>query len=454
MLSRKNTAADIPNRRRARRPSSLILIVTSTIFAALTVWLAFALLRRMPERTLAMTIYPEGSLNFELAKRYREILARSGVELHLVPSAGAVESVARLRDPKSGISIALIPGGITTKQDSPELVSLGTLFYEPLWVFSRGHLQPRPEDRRGLRISVGQEGSSSRALALKLLRRGVIDERSATLFPFEPSESAQKLIQGEIDVAVFLDGWESPVVQQLLNTKSVKLESISRADAFVVLYPFMEKLVLPTGTVDVAEPRPPTDVLLIAPKSSLVVRKDLHPALQFLLLEAAVEIHSTPGVFHTAGQFPAPESDDFPLSPYARDFYKTGPPYLQRHLPLWLALLIEEPVIWVIPLLVILLPLFRLAPSIYNWYERRPVNKLYLELKRLEEELLFAGASGSREDYVERLNKLEERASRISVPMSFRPLVYGLRLHIDMVRQEIEKSSRSSPRSQAYRGRR
>jgi TRAP-type uncharacterized transport system substrate-binding protein len=452
MLSRENTAAGIWNRRRARRPSPLILIVTLATFAALAVWLAFALLRRLPERTLAMTIYPEGSLNFELAKRYREILARSGVELRLVPSAGAVESVARLRDPKSGINIALIPGGITTKQNSPELVSLGTLFYEPLWVFSRGHIQQRPEDRRGLRIAVGQEGSSSRALALKLFRHGVIDERSATLFPFQPSESAQKLIQGEIDVAVFLDGWESPVVQQLLNIKGVKLESIARADAFVALYPYMEKLVLPTGIVDIAEPRPPTDVLLIAPKSSLVVRKNLHPALQYLLLEAAVEIHSTPGVFHTAGEFPAPESDDFPLSPYARDFYKTGSPFLQRHLPFWLALLIEEPMIWVIPLIVILFPLFRVAPSVYNWFESRPVYKLYLELKRLEDELLLAGARGSREDYIERLNKLEERASRLSVPTSFRPLVYGLRLHIDMVRQEIEKSLRASPRSQAYRG--
>jgi TRAP-type uncharacterized transport system substrate-binding protein len=452
MLSRKNTAADISNRRRARRPSSLVLVLTLTTFAALTVWLAFLLLRRLPEQTLAMTIYPEGSLNFELARRYREALARSGVELRLVPSTGAVESVARLRDPKSGISIALIPGGITTKQDSPELVSLGTLFYEPLWVFSRGHLQQRPEDRRGLRISVGQEGSSSRALALKLFRHGVIDERSATLFPFTPSESAQKLIQGEIDVAIFLDGWESPAVQQLLNTNGVKLESISRADAFVALYPYMKKLVLPTGIVDIAGPRPPTDVLLIAPKSSLVVRKDLHPALQYLLLDAAVEIHSTPGVFHSAGQFPAPESDDLPLSPYARDFYRTGPPLLHRQLPLWLELLIEEPVIWVVPLLVILFPLFRVAPSVYNWFEGRPIYKLYLELKRLEDELLLAGASGPREVYIERLNNLAGRASRLSVPTSFRPLVYALRLHIYMVRQETENSSRASPRSQAYPG--
>jgi hypothetical protein len=152
-------------------------------------------------------------------------------------------------------------------------------------------------------------------------------------------------------------------------------------------------------------------------------------------------------MFRTAGQFPAAESIDLPLSPYALEFYKAGAPFLQRHLPLWLALLIEEPVVWLIPLLIVLFPLFRLAPSAYDWFERRRVYKLYGELKRLEDEMLLAAPSGSREDYVERLDRLEGRASHLSVPTPFRPLVYGLRLHIDMVRQQIEKCIPPEPRS-------
>jgi hypothetical protein len=187
--------------------------------------------------------------------------------------------------------------------------------------------------------------------------------------------------------------------------------------------------------------------LLIAPKSSLVIRKDLHPAIQYLLLEAAVEIHSTPGMFRTAGQFPAPESIDLPLSPHALEFYKAGAPFLQRHLPFWLALLIEEPVVWFIPLLIVLFPLFRLAPSAYDWFERRRVYKLYGELKGLEDEMLLTAPSGARQDYVERLNRLDGRASHLSVPAPFRPLVYGLRLHIDMVRQQIEKDIPPQPQS-------
>jgi hypothetical protein len=190
---------------------------------------------------------------------------------------------------------------------------------------------------------------------------------------------------------------------------------------------------------DPAEPRPAVDTLLIASKSNLVIRRGLHPAIQYLLLEAAVEIHSKPGMFRTADQFPAPESIDLPLSTYAREFYKTGTPFLQRQLPFWLALLVEEPVVWIIPLIIVLFPLFRIAPSIYDWFERRRVYKLYAELKCLEDEIFVTGASRAREDFIARLDRLKDRAMRLSVPMPFKPLVYALRLHIDMVYNEARK---------------
>jgi TRAP-type uncharacterized transport system substrate-binding protein len=390
-----------------------------------------------------MAIDPECSFNAELAKRYREFLAREGIDLKLEPSVGAVESVARLRDPKSTISVAIIPSGITTEQDSRELVSLGTLFYEPLWFISHGRFLERHEQLRGLRISIGPEGSSSRALSLKLLSLvGINDEKSATLLSLTPPESAQKLVHGDIDVAIFVDAWESPIVQQLLKAKNVNLDSFRRTEALVALYPYLSKLVLPAGVVDMAESRPPSDVLLIAPKASLVVRKDLHPAIQYLLLEAAVEIHSTPGIFHTAGQFPAPESIDLPLSPHAREFYKTGPPFLQRHLPFWLAVFASEALILLIPLLAILYPLFRLVPTIYNWVENRRVYKLFSELRRLEDEMPFIAPSGTRNDFIERLDRLEDRASHLSVPSPFSPLVYSLRLYIDLVRDKAKNASR------------
>jgi len=287
------------------RPKLLIASISVVTLTALVIWLAFDVLRPTPPRTVTMAADPEGSLSGELAGRYRDLLARDGIELKVVPTAGAIESLARLQEPNSGVSIAIIPSGITNQQGSPQLVSLGTLFYEPLWVFSRGVVLQRHERLRGLRISIGQEGSGSRALSLEFLARVGILDKSAALLSLTPSESAQKLMDGDLDVAVLLDAWESPDVHRLLTRKDVNLESITRADAFVALYPFLNKLVLPAGVADMAENRPPADVLLLATKASLVVRKDLHPAIQYLLLEAATQIHSGPGMFHGAGQFPA-----------------------------------------------------------------------------------------------------------------------------------------------------
>jgi TRAP-type uncharacterized transport system substrate-binding protein len=420
-----------------------LLVIAAIIIAALTavgILLTFSLLRPTPPRSVVMAIDPDGSFSAELGKRYRELLARDGIDLRLVPTAGAVDSMDRLRDPKSGISIAIIPGGITNQEESPGLVTLGTLFYEPLWLFSRGQVLEKSEPLHGLRISIGPVGSASNALSLKFFARvGIIDQKSATLVTLTPQESAAKLLNGDIDVAVVVDDWETPVVQQLLIAKEINLSSFRRADAFVALYPYLNKLVLPAGVADLAGNRPPSDVLLIAPKASLVVRKDLHPAIQYVLLEAASRIHSGPGVFHTAGQFPAPESIDLPLSTFARQFYKTGPPFLQRNLPFWLAVLVQEVLTLLIPVVGVLYPLLRLLPAAYAWVGHYLIYRLYSELKILEKEFSSVSSRKAGTEFSERLDRLNDRVNRLWVPHSLRPQLYTLRSHIRMVREEAQK---------------
>lgn len=256
MARNKNSTMDVPKHRRESRPRRLIALLGLVAVIAPATWLTFAVFRSVEQQTVVMAVYPEGSLNAELVKRYQQILARNGIEVKLAPSAGAVESLAHLRDPKSGVSVAIVPGGITTKEDSPELVSLGTVFYQPLWIFSRGHLPHGRVQFRGCRVSIGPSGRSSRVLSLELLGRARwIDQKSTTLLALTPAEAAQALIRGEIDAAIFVDGWESPVVQRLLRADGVSLESIPRPDAFVRIYPYLNKLVLPAGAVDLIEPR-------------------------------------------------------------------------------------------------------------------------------------------------------------------------------------------------------
>jgi TRAP-type uncharacterized transport system substrate-binding protein len=424
---------------RINRRFVVILAIVVVALTALGIWLTFSVLRPTPPRSVAMAIGPQGSFEAEVGKRYRELFARDGIDLRLVPSAGAVESVARLRDPKSGVSIAIIPGGITNREESPRLVSLGTLFYEPLWLFSHHQRLETREQLPNLRISIGPEGSASRKLALEFLARVGVFGQKSTLLSLTPQESSARLQKGDIDAAVLMGAWETPAVRQLLVAKDIDLVPIRRADAFVDLYPFLNKLVLPAGVADLAENRPPTDVLLVAPKASLVVRDDLHPAIQYLLLEAASQIHSQPGVFHKEGQFPAPESIDLPLSKYARQFYKTGSPFLQRNLPFWLAVLAQQLLALLVPVVGVLYPLLRLSPKIFMSIQSRRVYKLYSELRLLERQLASAESTKDDKDFTERLDPLEDRASRLWVPASLTPQLYNLRLHIRLVREEAER---------------
>src|SRR5450759_804370 len=167
----------------------------------------------LPPRTIMMATGAEGGANHELGIRYREILAHAGVKLQLLPTVGGLENLARLRDPRSGVSVGFIQGGTTTKQESPDLESLGTVFYEPLWLFYRGEIGGGLQALRGRRLSIGPEGSGGRALALELVKRTKIDSIVGELLAFTPQEAAEKLIAGEIDAAFIVTAWESPVVR-------------------------------------------------------------------------------------------------------------------------------------------------------------------------------------------------------------------------------------------------
>ena len=352
-----------------------------------------------PPRVVVMTTGSAGSAYEAFGQSYREILARSGVELRLMPSAGGVENLNRLNDPRSRVTVGFVQGGLTSEKKSPTLMSLVTLFYEPIWLFYRG---PSPgmrlEGLRGRRVSIGREGSGTRAVVLQFLALNGLDQSIWQQLPMTEVEASDSLLRGEIDAAVIMTSWESASVRRLLADPDVNLGSFLRADAYVALYPFLTKLVLPTGAGNMTAIRPPQDTNLLAPKASLVVRKDLHTALQYLLLNAASEIHSGPGIFQKSGQFPAAERVDLPLSEDAQQFYKSGRPFLQRYLPFWLAALAGHLLVLLIPVIAIAYPLLRTAPAAYAWHMRRRIFRFYGEVKLIEIELERGPAGHDPED--------------------------------------------------------
>jgi hypothetical protein len=212
----------------------------------------------------------------------------------------------------------------------------------------------------------------------------------------------------------------------------------------VALRPYLSKVVVPQGVADLRTNRPPQDLVLVAPKTSLIVRKDLHPALQYLLLEAATQVHAGPGIFQKAGQFPSAEPIDVPLTEEARQFYRTGPPFLQRYMPFWMAVFVGRLLVILIPVVGVLLPLLRLLPVVYGWYVRRRIFRLYGELKFLEAELDASAAGFDAQSRLERLDRLEARANKLRVSTMFSQFLYTLRAHIELVRGRLEKRLRAN----------
>lgn len=398
---------------------------------------AVVVARSLPPRTLVMATGIEGSAAHEFGVRYREALAKQGVRLMLQTTAGSVENLRRLRDARSGVSVGIVQGGLTNEAESPGLESLGTLFYEPLWLFRRAGAQ----GLEGQRISIGPEGSGGRALALQILSRTKLDRVVGELSSFEPRVAAGKLLAGEIDAAFIVTGWNSPVVQSLLGAADVEAFSYLYADALVAIYPFLHKLVLPAGVIDIPGKRPPSDVVLLAPKTSLVARSDLHPALQYLLLDTAVQIHAQAGIFQKAGEFPAAEPVDLPLSAEAQRFYRSGRPFLQGYLPFWIATLIEQTLVVMVPIVALLYPVSKLLPQTYDWMMQRRITRLYGLIRSIESEMEAQGPELDADALNAKLNSLDQRANHLRLPAIYASNLYTLRSHIDLVRARLAANS-------------
>jgi TRAP transporter TAXI family solute receptor len=418
-------------------PLTAILV----LFVALAAVAAAVLYPAVP-RVLVMATGPVGSAYSDFGRRYQELLARQGVHLTLLNTAGSIKDLSLLATRQSGVGITFAENGLARPEQTRDLVSLGTVAFEPLWIFchdKRLALSDQLNELRGKRISIGPAGGGTQDLALKLLARNGVNGSNAELLSLPPESAAEQLAQGTIDVAIILTSIDAPAVQQLLGSPEISLISLRRADAYIAVYPFLSKLILPAGAVDLANNRPPADVELLATKTSLVVRRDLQPAIQYLLLDAATVIHSPPELFRKAGEFPAAEAIDWPLSGNARQFYKSGMPFLQHYLPLWLAVLTEQLAILLIPLAAVVYPLVRALPAIYGWRVRQRIYRLYGELKVLELRVENDNERRS-EALLAELSKLEGRVARLRVPVSFAEMVYTLRRNMDLVRARLHQN--------------
>jgi TRAP-type uncharacterized transport system substrate-binding protein len=389
----------------------------------------------LPPHSFVLAGGPAEGAYMAYAQQYREILTRDGIAVDLRETEGSTANLALLLDPASGVKAAFVLGGAVPQEAAGELVSLGTLFYEPMWLFCRCAEDATLDTLKGLRLSIGAPGSGGHDVARRLLELNGLQPDDLRLFELPPDTAAERLEAGELDAAFIVAGWDEPVVRRLLRAPDVRLMGFPRADAYVALYPFLAKLVLPMGVADLAANRPPADVTLVAPRATLVVRRDLHPALQLLLISAAEEIHGRPGIFHAAGAFPAAEAIDLPISDAARQFYLNGPSFLQRNMPFRLGQILERLLLVLAPLIGILYPISSGLPKLFRWQMQHRVYRLYGELKWIERGLLDAPAGPQRDELIAQLAELEHRLVKMRLPNAYASMGYMLRMHVTNLRK-------------------
>lgn len=430
------------NKLRAKFVSIRDLLATAwpiVLITALGFVVAYQFVKPAPPREMTISTGGETGAYYAYAKRYAELLAANGISLKIETSSGSQQNLQRLK--QGDADIALIQGGIeeVASGDEPsELRSLGSVAYEPVWVFYRSESRiDKLYQLAGSRIAVGEEGSGIRGLALQLLEANEIATSGKNLLPIAGLNAAEALQQGRIDAAFIVAAPEAPVVQVLLRSPGVRVMSFVQADAYARRFPFLSKIVLPRGVVDLVRDTPPRDTVLLATTANVIVSERLHPALASLLLQAMSEVNGQSGFFQRAGEFPAYKDHSFDLSNEAARYYKSGPPFLQRYLPFWIAVLVERSFVLILPVIILLLPLLKLAPSIYNWRVRSKIFRSYGDLKFLENELRHNYDPARRAEYRARLDHIEEDAYSRNIPLSFSDLFYTLREHINLVRAEL-----------------
>jgi len=417
----------------------------STIFfiGLVTLSAAFWFVKSAPHSNIIITSGPQGSLFQTNAEKYRVILARNHVKLTILPSHGSMENLQRLGDPSFRVDIGFVQGGVTNGADFERLVSLGSISYQPLLVFYRGTTTVDIlSELSGKRIAIGPEGSGARLLALTLLAANGIEPGGAsTLTNLDAGEAADALLKGGVDAVFLMGDSASPqVMRQLLRNPQIQLMNFVQADGYTRRIRYLNKLDLPRGSIDFGKNLPAHDVNLIGPTVELIARDDLHPAICDLLLEAAQEVHGKASLMQRRGEFPAPLEHDFPISSEASRFYKSGKGFLYRHMPFWIASLVNRILVVIVPAIVLLIPALRLIPTLLQLRVKLRLYRWYRALLLLDKELL-ANSPGNRKEFLKRLDDIETAVNKMKVPASFADQFYGLRGHINFVRQRLGEAT-------------
>ncbi len=400
-----------------------------------------------PRHVILATGSPGGSYE-ALGKQYAEFFAKKGVVLELMPTNGAQENLSRLSDRNDPVQAAFVQAGVAHPKTVTGIQSLGAIGYDPIWFFYRGAevkrsdfevIQGHAKYFANRKISVGVDGSGTHAQAMRVLKITGLDQTNIQLLNLPGEKAVKALKNGEIDGTFIVDAFEAPNIQALLTDPNVHLVTFRRAEAFVKLIPYLQLLKVPEGAFSLQRNFPSEDLRLVATTTNLLIDDRMHPAIQFLFLEAAREINGRESFFSKRGEFPSFKDSLLPESPVAVHYEKNRYPLIASYFPFWLAELINRLVFILLPFLVVAYPALQALPSFRTRRMHNKINRLYGELKTFEQDLLTSFDQAKRDEYLKKLDLLEYQALNVNVSKRLASDYYALRTSIDYVRNCLNR---------------
>ncbi len=402
---------------------------------------AYQFIDPAPPREITLATGEPGGAYEKFGKRYADILSRQGISVQLRSTAGSVENLELLAA-DTDVDLAFVQSGLVNSNPSPGVVALGSLFFEPLWLFLRNGFEIADiQDLIGARVAVGAEGSGTRVVALTVLEANGVSDSNTRIVNLPQTDMVAALTDADVDAVFLVASPQSEFVNAMIDVTGANLHHFKRTAAYARIYPFLPAILLPEGVLNLERNIPATDLTTVAPTALLAARESLHPALVDLLLIAAQEIHGHSGLLSDAGQFPTARYSDLPISAEASRHYRYGPPFLMRILPFWAATLVDRLKIMLLPLIGLAIPLVKLAPPIYEWRIRSRILRLYGEVTRLDPARAGGLVNVDDTERLARLDRVDREVAQLTVPLAYTDELYNLRRDIDLVRRKLDEGS-------------
>ncbi|MDQ8184772.1 TAXI family TRAP transporter solute-binding subunit [Pelagicoccus sp. SDUM812002] len=410
---------------------------------AVLVTVLFQFVDPAPPKEITIASGSETGRYFELAHRLKDELRQEGVSLNVLTTAGSQDNLERLTAEDSPVSIAFVQSGMEEIFDAGEtsLHGLTSLYYEPIWLIYRKSLEVEyVSDLRNRRIAVGEQGSGTKAVAEFLLNEnGLLFGAGKTERVEVGGEDAVTLLEsGEIDAGFFMVSAGSEMILRLIGIEGFEFLNMRRHEAYRARYRSLTSVPITEGLLDLKQNLPPEDRMVLAAVATLVVNDKFHPSLTPIVLEAMRRVVSNGGVLEQRDEFPSGENVGYPLTKEADHYFEYGPPFLLRFMPFWAASLVDRLVILIIPLLVILIPLGKLAGPVYRWRIRSRIYKWYKYLRETDQKIVGGTIQDNLDMERERLEKLENELASVEVPLSYSDELYHLRQHVEYVSRRLK----------------